>query len=215
VTGVEEPITFRCDNLIIEGRLGIPGGRRFAGRKAVVVTHPHPLYGGTMDNPVVEAVCRGYRRSGYATLRFNFRGAGQSQGRHEGGPGERRDVRAGIGFMAGRGYSPIDLAGYSFGAWVNAFIDCRTDHLGRMTMISPPAGLLDFEGVADIDCLRLVVTGGRDDIAPARMVAKLLEDWNREAMLEVIPEADHFYSGCLQALEGVLTARLGGSHRPD
>nr|MCU0539985.1 alpha/beta hydrolase [Desulfobacterales bacterium] len=67
---------------------------RVAGRQGVVVTHPHPLYGGDMDNPVVLAVCRAFRRKGFSTLRFNFRGVGGSGGHHDRGVGECDDVRA-------------------------------------------------------------------------------------------------------------------------
>ncbi len=112
---MEEHIFFYSGGLKLEGLLDA-----HAGQKAVVVTHPHPLYGGSMHSNVVEAVLRAYAGKGYTTLRFNFRGAGASEGVHEKGIGEQEDVGAALAFLREKGKSAIDLAGYSFGAWVNA-----------------------------------------------------------------------------------------------
>lgn len=105
----------------------LSGGHRLEGlytpgtdEKGVVVTHPHPLYGGDMNNPVVATVANAYRRRGYGTLRFNFRGVGLSKGHHDDGNGEQADVRAAAAWMAEKGMTCLHLAGYSFGAWVNA-----------------------------------------------------------------------------------------------
>jgi len=84
---VEEHITFKSRPGLIEGRLG-----REAPDKGVVITHPHPLYGGDMDNPVVKAIAKAFQQKGYTTLRFNFRGVGGSQGSYADGIGEMDDV---------------------------------------------------------------------------------------------------------------------------
>jgi len=201
---MEEAIAFQSDGLEIEGRLDRSGSNR-----AVVISHPHPLYGGTMDNPVVDTVQRAFRQGGYATLRFNFRGVGRSEGEYDDGRGERRDVLAALACLAEQGHSEIELAGYSFGAWVNASLGCGHPLVSGMVMVSPPAAFVDFSDTAVIECLKLVVTGGRDDIAPVRLIRNLVRNWNRGADLEIIPDADHFYSGCLETLESVLTDHLG------
>ena len=169
--------------------------------KAAVITHPHPLYGGDMDNPVVLAVRKAYACKGYSTLRFNFRGVGASKGRHDRGIGEREDVRAANAFLADLGMKEIDLAGYSFGAWVNAGVG---EGFQRMLMVSPPVAFIDFGPLVPISNLHLIVTGECDDIAPPAMIDRIRLHWNSAAAFEVIPGADHFYSGFLNALEDTI-----------
>ena len=111
---MEEKITLTAGRYRLEGYW--QAGARGTG---AVITHPHPLYGGTMNNPVVETVQSAYQQYGYATLRFNFRGVGGSQGNFDNGLGEQNDVRAAISYVENMDVSAIDLAGYSFGAWVN------------------------------------------------------------------------------------------------
>ena len=190
---MEERVFFTSGNLRIEGMLETASPTRGS-----VITHPHPLYGGDMDNPVVLAVRRAYLRQGFSTLRFNFRGVGASEGRYDHGAGERRDVDAALAFWAGRGVTAVDLAGYSFGAWVNAGAD---GGFQRMVMVSPPVAFIPFDPAAPIPTLQLIVTGGRDEIAPPRMITTYRDQWNPAAALEVLPDADHFYTGQLAALE--------------
>ena len=180
-----------------------------AGHKGVVITHPHPLYGGTMNNPVVETVQSAYQQHGYATLRFNFRGVGGSQGNFDNGLGEQDDVRAAISYVENMDVSAIDLAGYSFGAWVNTGVvtGSRTSIMSMM-MISPPVGFIEFETVPAMNCLKLVVTGSRDDIAPVNQIRDLMPTWNPEAQFEIIDGCDHFYSGHLDKLQSILTQYL-------
>src|SRR5271163_2662156 len=91
----EVQVTFRSGDLTLEGLLANPGGNA----PAVVVCHPHPLYGGSMYNNVVDAVLAAMWQAGYATLRFNFRGVGASDGEHDGGPGEVDDAVAAMAFL--------------------------------------------------------------------------------------------------------------------
>lgn len=177
--------------------------------KGVVITHPHPLYGGTMNNPVVETVQRAFQQRGYASLRFNFRGVGSSQGNHDNGIGEQDDVRAAIAYVENRNVRSVDLAGYSFGAWVNSGVvaNGRTS-IRSMVMISPPVGFIEFENISALTSLKLVVTGSKDDIAPAEQIRDLLPAWNPDAQFEIIDGCDHFYSGHLEELESILTRYL-------
>jgi len=177
--------------------------------KAAVITHPHPLYGGTMGNPVVETIQSAYQQHGYATLRFNFRGVGGSQGRFDNGVGEKDDVRAAIAYVESMQAAAIDLAGYSFGAWVNAGIavpDCPAIH--SMLMVSPPVGFITFDKISPLKCLKLVVTGSRDEIAPVDHIRNLLPAWSPDARLEIIDGCDHFYAGHLQTLKAILSRYL-------
>lgn len=197
---MEEVIDFTSGGLRLTGALA-----RTAGSKAVVITHPHPLYGGDMHNPVVLAIQQAYLNQGFSTLRFNFRGVGASEGRFDNGVGERADVQAALAWAAGRGLTDIDLAGYSFGAWVNAGIgaDCR-----RMVMVSPPVAFMDFGPPVAIERLSLIVTGRRDEIAPPAMIDRCRARWNPAAAFEVIPGADHFYTGFLKSLENIVAAHI-------
>ena len=176
--------------------------------KGAVITHPHPLYGGDMYNMVVETIGHAYHKKGYSTLKFNFRGVGNSQGHYDNGIGEQKDVLAALSCIADRGIKKIDLVGYSFGAWVNAHAVREDTVLENMVMISPPVGFMDFKLTAELDRLRFVVTGSEDDIAPAEAVKNMLPTWNSEARLEIIDGADHFYGGYLQDMESALLLYL-------
>ncbi len=202
---MEAKIKFLSDGHELEGRLEKSGLQ-----KGVVITHPHPLYGGNMDNNVVEAIDRVYRQNGYTSLRFNFRGVGNSQGIHGNGIGEQADVHAAVSYLADLGIEQIDLAGYSFGAWVNALSKITEPSLANMIMVSPPLAFIDFGAVSDLNCLRLIVTGSRDDIAPPDLIEKCYGGWNSEAQFEVISGADHFYVGYTDKLEAILTAHFEG-----
>jgi hypothetical protein len=161
-----------------------------------------------MHNNVVMAISQTYQKRGYTTLRFNFRGVGGSRGSYGDGIGEQEDVRAAVAYLAGLGIEQIDLAGYSFGAWVNGNLSCAGDGIANMVMVSPPVAFIDFDSVSTIDCLKLVITGSRDEIAPAEMIRQSYHEWNSEAQLEVIDGADHFYGGYENRLEEVLLSNI-------
>ena len=163
-----------------------------------------------MHNNVVNAVARVYRQNGYTSLRFNFRGVGNSQGSHGNGIGEQADVRAAVSYLADLSIEQIDLAGYSFGSWVNALAISNDPPPANMIMVSPPVAFIDFVAISNLGSLRLIVTGGRDDIAPPDLIEKSYLGWNSEAQFEVISGADHFYLGYIDKLETILAAYLEG-----
>jgi alpha/beta superfamily hydrolase len=195
-------ITFISEDYEIEGLFN-----KRDENKGVVVTHPHPLYGGDMYNLVVETIVHVYNIKGYSTLKFNFRGVGKSRGQYDNGLGEQKDVLAALSFLADMGMKRIDLAGYSFGAWVNALAVIQGDSVvENMAMVSPPVGFMDFHAISAMKVLRFVITGSRDDIAPADAVKKMLPTWNPDARFEIVEGADHFYGGYLGQLESVLSS---------
>ncbi len=177
-------------------------------KKGVVVTHPHPLYGGDMYNMVVESIVYVYQMKGYSTLKFNFRGVGKSQGAYDNGVGEQKDVLSALSFLGDMGMERIDLAGYSFGAWVNAHALQKDTLTEQMIMVSPPVGFMDFQSIGKMDPLKFVVTGNRDDIAPADVIEKMMSTWNPNARFEVIDGADHFYGGYLKEFESILSSSV-------
>jgi len=200
---MEQTVFFKSEGLKLEALLS-----RESGDRALVVTHPHPLYGGEMHNPVVETTTRAYQKTGYTTLRFNFRGVGSSRGSYDDGKGEGQDVLAALSYLSEMGFKKIDLAGYSFGAWVNAHVNPCAAGYERMVMVSPPVAFMDFSKGLTLPRLSLVVAGSRDDIGPPDMIRQYLPGWSPTARFEIIPATDHFYSGALDALECVLAKAL-------
>ena len=200
---MEEKIKIAAGSITLEGLL-----RKGTENSGVVITHPHPLYGGNMHNNVVMAISRAYQERGYTTLRLNFRGVGNSQGSYGEGIGEQDDVKAAIEYIVDLGIKRIDLAGYSFGAWVNAHLTCAEIGIANMVMISPPVAFIEFDKVNAIDCLKLIITGSRDDIAPAEMIRQSYRKWNAGAHFEVIDGSDHFYGGYESKLEPIIANYL-------
>lgn len=200
---MEERIQIPAGPLSLEGRLV-----QKAGGKGVVVTHPHPLYGGDMHNHVVQALVEAYDRAGFSTLRFNFRGVGVSGGEYDNGEGECEDLRHAVLALEQSGSSIIHLAGYSFGAWVNAAALKGLSVVQGVVLVSPPVEFMDFSFLQYDPRIRLVVTGERDDIAGASPVALRVSQWNPEAAFHVIKGADHFYQGYTNLLRAVVEEHL-------
>jgi len=185
----ETHITFESENLLLEG-LFKPGDSK----QGVIITHPLPLYGGDMYNQVVELLVKAYQEKAYATLRFNFRGTNNSQGRYAEGVGEQQDVHAAIQELKRRGVQQVTLAGYSFGAYVNALCVANLDpDVIALVMVSPPVAFIDFGPAEKIDCLKAVIVGDQDDFAPFVQVRDMVKKWNPSARLDKIKDADHFF----------------------
>jgi uncharacterized protein len=200
---MEERIVFNSDNNLLEGLLDF-----HSMEKGVVVTHPHPLYGGDMSNMVVELMIASFRSKGFSTLRFNFRGVGGSQGSFSDGVGEARDVCAAAEYLKAKKIQQVVLAGYSFGAWVNAYVKCDNVTFEKMVMVSPPVAFMDFTPARSIDNLSLVITGSQDEIAPPDQINKILPLWNPSADFKIIDGADHFYWDHFKTLDRILTSYL-------
>jgi len=193
-------VRFSSDGVELEGVLNLKDMDM-----GVVVTHPHPLYGGNMSNPVVETIADAYERKGYSTLRFNFRGVDGSHGSYDDGRGEVADVLAAVSLLMDKGIRCIDLAGYSFGTWVIARVPMAPSWTGRIMMVSPPVAFMDMPASLRLPNLHLVVTGDMDDIAPPDVVRLRLPGWNPAARLEIIKGADHFYGYELGELLDILS----------
>jgi len=201
----EEKIFINVGELKIEGLL-----ENLPGDKGVLVTHPHPLYGGDMYNNVVESIVHAYRKKEYSTLRLNFRGVGRSDGAHDNGIGEQEDVRAGLKYLFNLGKKDIHLAGYSFGAWVNALGLETFEHVNQMIMVSPPVNFIDFSFLTYNPKIQLIIVGTNDDIAGCSSVEKMSSSWNPEAVFRTIQGADHFYWGKSEELESIIDGFLQG-----
>ncbi|MCP4719767.1 MAG: alpha/beta hydrolase [Desulfobacteraceae bacterium] len=200
---MEKPIIINCNNVRLEGLLN-----QNSSEKGVVVTHPHPLYGGNMDNPVVEQIVQSFFEKGFTTLRFNFRGTGKSSGMFDNGVGELDDVRAVLSYLKESGISQLYLAGYSFGARMNASVVSSGYELQDHIMVSPPMGFMSFDDVESMPSTGLILTGAKDEIAPSDMVQAAINRWQIHTQFEVIKGCDHFYAGCLDKLNQILSGYL-------
>ena len=161
-----------------------------------------------MTNPVVAAIATAYRQRGFTTLRFNFRGTGNSAGHFDQGVGERDDVRGAVSFLGDKGLKVIHLSGYSFGAWVNAMALQGGLAVQGMTMVAPPVAFIDFEERIGLPMLSTVVAGSRDEFAPPGLIRRLMGQWNPDARIDIIDGADHFFCGFLDETTRRLAQRI-------
>ncbi len=193
-------VSFRCGELKLEGEYYLPGGDGLF--PAAVVCHPHPLYGGSMDNNVVRAISGALVERGIAALVFNFRGVGGSQGSFDGGRGEQDDVRSAMDWL--RGQAEVDgertgLVGYSFGAAVALAVASSDERVKALALVSLP--LMDRVQIEQAKSQlgnrgmpKLLVCGGEDFVVPTGAVGQVGE--GVESMeVRVIPGADHFWWG--------------------
>lgn len=203
---MEEPIVVRVPaGPTLEARFGsieTPKG-------GFVLCHPHPLYGGDMDNPVVIRAAEVVREAKFATLRFNFRGVGTSGGAHDKGEGEQDDVRAAMAVLASHlpPASRVGVIGYSFGAWAAA----RATRPGEapLGLIAPPLGMLDFGFLSSGPGRILLVGGTQDTYCPVEALHRLAEATGADE--RIIEGADHFFFGKLYPLGQAIGEWVAGA----
>ena len=195
----EERILIPCDGLRLEGLLSVQ--EAFPVRGGVVLCHPHPLYGGEMDNPVVTAAAEVAVEEGFQTLRFNFRGVGESEGIHADGVGEKDDVRAAIEFLSSRVDGPsLILVGYSFGAMVGLPVAVEDARVKGVVAIAPPLEMHDFDFLKRTKKNKLVIVGNRDLYCPKGRLEEFYQQLEDPKSLVMIQGADHFFSYHVRSL---------------
>jgi uncharacterized protein len=207
----ESHITFRSGDLTLEGMLARPERSASPG---AVICHPHPMYGGSMDNNVVEAIIAAMWRRGYATLRFNFRGVGASEGEYDGGEGEAADARAAVEFLAAQpdiDRGAIALAGYSFGAAVALRAGLGESRVARVIAVALPVAAMDSGINSAATKPALLVSGDRDTYSPIPALEQSMRKLGAAATLKVIAGADHFFGGYEPALAAEIEGALAGS----
>ena len=177
-------------------------------RGIAVIAHPHPLFGGTMDNKVVQTLARAFVQCGWTAVRFNFRGVGGTAGVHDEGRGEAEDYVAVLSQLAGD--APVALAGFSFGAFVasRALAAVQAAHrIEQLVLVGTAASRFDVATIpADLHARALVVHGEQDDTVPLASVL----DWARPQSLPVtvVPGGGHFFHGQLPLLKGLVVRHL-------
>jgi len=204
---MEEALTVHVpDGPVLEARLGPAASPR----GGFVICHPHPLYGGDMDNPVVIRAAEVAQAAGYATLRFNFRGAGGSKGVHDKGRGEQEDVKAAMAMLAIH-LSPgsrVGVMGYSFGAAMAARATRPSIPEVPLGLIAPPLGMYDLDFLQTSPGRLLLVAGTADSYCPVEALHRLAALTSAEE--RIIEGADHFFFGKLYPLGEAIGAWLAG-----
>lgn len=196
---MEEKVTIPGKGVDLEGRLllGTSSG-------GVVITHPHPLYGGSMDNNVVWTARQAFAARGWSALRFNFRGVGRSTGAYGDGLAEVDDVAAALTFLTERAAGPFFVIGYSFGAAVAARAMLAGLEADGVVLISPPVAFMEMDFLPRVPRLELIVAGDRDELCPLAALCASLSARQPEVKIAVITGADHFYGGGEEQLFQIL-----------
>jgi alpha/beta superfamily hydrolase len=172
---------------------------------AAVVCHPHPLHGGTMHNKVVFHMARALGELGAPVLRFNFRGVGVSAGEYAGGIGELEDVRAALDHL-GDLYPelPLCVAGFSFGNWVGSRVGCEDERVTQIIAAGTPTSLFESEALLDCGKRKLFIQGEADEMGPLHELEAFVARVPEPKTLNVIPGADHFFTGRLDELRAAI-----------
>ena len=174
----------------------------------VVIAHPHPLFGGTMDNKVVQTLARAFTQCGWTAVRFNFRGVGGSTGTHDEGRGELEDMLAVVQHAAPSGR--LALAGFSFGAFVtsSAFAQLHAEReIDSLVLVGVATSRFPVSPIpAEAHLKTLVIHGEQDDTVPLAAVM----DWARPQILPVtvVPGVGHFFHGQLPLLKSLVVRHL-------
>ena len=180
---------------------------------AAVVCHPHPLFGGTMHNKVVFQAAKALHRHGVPVLRFNFRGAGLSEGIHDRGAGEREDVRVALDYLAEEFPGlPILLAGFSFGSWVGLRVGCEDIRVTDLIGLGIPVDSTDMTFLRDCTKPKLFVQGANDQFGSRENVDLLFHTLPEPKQLTFVENADHFFTGHLGEMAEAIDAWLGKIH---
>jgi len=178
---------------------------------AALVCHPHPLYGGTLHNKVVFHTMKALNSFGYPVLRFNFRGAGLSQGDHDHGNGEVEDVRTALDWLDREFHLPLIFAGFSFGAAVGLRVACPDVRVGAVIGLGLPVAAIDdrvydFEFLGSCMKPKLFVSGARDQFGPRARLEGIVGSLPERKKLVIVQGADHFFEGRLRELREAIEA---------
>ncbi|MEG3619156.1 alpha/beta hydrolase [Magnetovibrio sp. PR-2] len=201
-----------------EGRLeGRYHHSKKPGAPIALILHPHPQFGGTMNNKVVYAMYQAFVKRGFSTLRFNFRGVGRSQSTFDNGQGEMSDAASALDWMQAHNPNASDcwIGGFSFGAWISMQLMMRRPEISGFISIAPPASQHDFTFLAPCPASGILVHGDRDEIVPVdsvdKLAAKLKSQKNITIDYEVVKGCDHFFGDHMDELTKIVDEYLDKS----
>jgi alpha/beta superfamily hydrolase len=197
-------------DVIIPGPEGRMEGRYQHAREdtapIALLLHPHPLYGGTMNNKVIYTLYHTFVENGFSTLRFNFRGVGRSQGQYDRGEGELADAASALDWA--QQHNPnaraVWVAGYNFGAWIAMQLLMRRPEIQRFVVIAPPSNMYDFSFLAPCPSSGLILQGDQDEIVPEESVSKLITKLSAQKGIEmdyrIIDGTNHYFGNRLETM---------------
>ncbi|HYK89984.1 MAG TPA: alpha/beta fold hydrolase [Acidobacteriota bacterium] len=175
-------------------------------RGAAVLCHPHPVYGGTMDNRVVFRAGKAIMEASFAALRFNFRGVGSSTGTFDQGIGEKDDVVSVIDWLEQRYPAiPLALVGFSFGAWVGLEVAASEKRIRALAGLGLPLNFYDFEFLVENDKPSLFIVGTQDEFCPRDRIERLARRLPPTSRVALIEGADHFFARELDRVQQLIT----------
>ena len=178
----------------LEARLGFD--ERAVPGPGVLICHPHPQFGGSMDNNVVWALFDTFAQGGYVTVAFNFRGVGRSGGRYEEGQGEVQDVFGVLDWLEElpetKGFG-LGILGYSFGAWVGLRAAVRDPRVFCAGAVAPPLAMVPLDFLSELRSPLFVVSGDQDPFCPCHMVEPLASDQPGDRSWKILEGTDHFF----------------------
>ncbi|MDA0938669.1 MAG: alpha/beta hydrolase [Proteobacteria bacterium] len=171
-----------------------------------LVLHPHPAYGGTMNNKVVYKIFHTFVANNFSVLRFNFRGVGRSQGVFDNGVGELLDAASALDWLQAHATgASCWVAGFSFGAWIGMQLLMRRPELHYFISVSPPAHSQDFSFLSPCPTPGIIVQGTKDEVVSEKSVFSLYEKIDKQKNSDVeyaaITDADHFFTNHMNELE--------------
>ena len=175
-----------------------------------LLLHPHPLYGGTMNNPIVMELYNIFDALGFSTFRFNFRGVGKSEGKFDNGLGELADAAAALDWVQRQNPNTNQcwVSGFSFGAVICMQLLMRRPEITRFVSVSPQPNLYDFNFLAPCPASGIIVHGKKDEIAPLDDVQKLAQKLQAQKNITVeyeeVSGANHFYDNEIPKLKKII-----------
>ncbi|MEQ1650682.1 MAG: alpha/beta hydrolase [Hyphomicrobiaceae bacterium] len=184
------------------------------GAPIAMVLHPHPQFGGTMNNQIVYALYYAFAERGFSTLRFNFRGVGRSQGYFDNGPGELSDAASALDWLQlnNQDSSCCWIVGASFGTWIAMQLLMRRPEVDSFICVAPPANLYDFSFLAPCPSSGLLINGDKDKVVPTASVAEMSVKTKVQRGItlkhEIVPGANHFFEGKTQELVDICGAYI-------
>jgi alpha/beta superfamily hydrolase len=190
----EEKVLIPSASIQLEGLLSDQEALRFKG--AMILCHPHPQYGGNMHNPVITSAAEAASEGGFSTLRFNFRGVGESEGSYGEGIGEREDVKAAIDYLFPKlkdSHPSVILFGYSFGAWAGLPVAVEDERVQGLVAVAPPLELYDFRFLEKCRKRKLFIAGSQDLFCPTSVLEAWFQHLEEPKSLAIIQGADHFF----------------------